>query len=242
MLARLRDLAERAGLLASRCPVCGALTRERDTLCPRCAEALAPRAGGYCPVCGELFGDESMEPAVCPECLHQPPPWDRLAFHSAYQGALRDLILGYKFKGRYGHTRLLAGLARHAAELHLEAPADGVVPVPLHGRRLAWRGFNQSSELGRAVGRALGVAVWDRALVRTRYTMPQTRLDRKARQTNLKDAFAADASLVRGRRILLVDDVYTTGSTLGECARTLKRAGAAAVDALVLARTTDQSA
>jgi len=241
MLARLRDLAQRAGLTASRCPVCGVLTAGRDVLCPVCAQALAPRTGGYCPSCGGMFGEGGMEPAICPSCVHEPPPWGQLAFFAAYDGALRDLILRYKFNGAYGHTRLLADLARRAAALHLDrqmdTPMHGVVPVPLHGRRLAWRGFNQSSELGRAVARALGAPLLDRALRRTRYTVPQTQLDRKERQANIKGAFAAVPDMVRGRRILLVDDVYTTGATLGECARTLKRAGAAGVDVLVLART-----
>jgi len=184
-----------------------------------------------------MFGDDDAVPTVCPACLHEPPPWDRLAFHAAYAGGLRDLILHFKFHGGYGDSRLLSDLAREAAARHLTEPVDGVVPVPLHRRRLAWRGFNQSSELGRAVARTLGVPLWNHALTRTRYTQPQTRLDHKERQANIKNAFAADRDTVRGKRVLLVDDVYTTGATLRECARTLKRAGAAGVDVLVLART-----
>jgi len=199
MLARLRTLARRAGLAATRCPACGALAYGEEPLCERCAERLAPRTGGYCPTCGEMFGDDDAVPTVCPECLHEPPPWDRLAFHAAYAGGLRELILHFKFHGGYGNSRLLSDLARGAAARHLAEPVDGVVPVPLHSRRLAWRGFNQSTELGRAVARALGVPLWNRALTRTRYTQPQTRLDHKERQENIKNAFAADQGLVRGK-------------------------------------------
>lgn len=113
---------------------------------------------------------------------------------------------------------------------------DIVVPVPLHRRRLIWRGFNQSTELARAISRQLGAKVRNKALVRTRHTPPQTRLDRAGRLANIKDAFAANTDLVRDKRVLLVDDVFTTGATLRECARTLKRAGASHVDVLVLAR------
>ncbi|WP_419785091.1 ComF family protein [Pseudodesulfovibrio sp.] len=237
MLALLQNLVRRAGLDASRCPVCGALTHGAEKLCSCCEDRLALRNGGYCPTCGEMFGDDDAVPAVCPECLHAPPPWDRLAFYAPYAGVLRDLILHFKFNGAYGNARLLGELARQAAELHLTEQADGVIPVPLHRRRLAWRGFNQSSELGRAVAKALDIPLWNHALTRTRYTQPQTTLDRNERQQNIKNAFAARNEIIDGKRILLVDDVYTTGATLRECARTLRRAGATSVDVLVLART-----
>ena len=237
MLALLRTLAERTGLAASRCPLCGKLTYgEPGAPCEPCARSLSPRTGGFCPKCGEIFGDDDARPETCPDCLHTPTPWGQFMFHSVYAGTLRDLILAHKFNRSFSHARLMARLAGETFARHAARVPDGVVPVPLHRRRLAWRGFNQSTELGRAIGRELSVPVMDRALSRTRHTPPQTRLDHSERQANIKDAFAADASLVRGKQLLLVDDVCTTGATLRECARTLNRAGAAGVDVLVLAR------
>ena len=237
MFALLRTLAEKSGLAASRCPLCGKLTYdEPGAPCETCAQSLSPRTGGFCPRCGEIFGDDDAPPTVCPDCLHTPRPWAQFMFHSVYAGPLRDLILTHKFGRSFNHARLMARLAGETFARHAVHVPDGVVPVPLHRRRLAWRGFNQSTELGRALGKRLAIPVLDRALVRTRHTPPQTRLGHDARQANIKDAFAADPSLVRGKQLLLVDDVCTTGATLHECARTLNRAGAAGVDVLVLAR------
>ena len=114
---------------------------------------------------------------------------------------------------------------------------DVIVPVPLHHRRLLWRGFNQSLEISRSLSKRLDRPVLKNGLTRIRNTPPQTRLGLRERRVNIKDAFLADTGQIRGRRVLLVDDVYTTGSTLRECARTLRRAGAFGVDVLVLART-----
>lgn len=237
MFALLRTLAEKTGLAASRCPLCGKLTYgERGVPCESCARSLSPRTGGFCPKCGEIFGDDDAPPVTCPDCLHTPRPWGKFMFHSAYAGTLRHLILSHKFGRSFSHTGLMARLAGETFALHAGHAPDGVVPVPLHNRRLAWRGFNQSTELGRAIGRELSIPILDRALSRTRHTPPQTRLDHSQRQANIKNAFAADDCLVRGKRLLLVDDVCTTGATLHECARTLNRAGAAGVDVLVLAR------
>ncbi len=237
MFALLRTLAEKSGLTASRCPICDTLRHGGPgVLCDRCAEGLSPRVGGFCPQCGEMFEDDEAPPVTCPECLHTPQPWDRLIFHGVYAGTLRDLILSYKFNRSFAHARLLARLAHGAFTLHGGLTPDAIVPVPLHRRRLAWRGFNQSTELSREIGQELGIPVWNRALIRIRHTRPQTRLDRQERQENIKGAFTADADKVCGKRLLLVDDVYTTGATLRECAQAVNRAGASGVDVLVLAR------
>ena len=165
-----------------------------------------------------------------------PPPWEALHFHGHYAGLLRELILGYKFHNHFGRNRLLAELAAATFERSGADRPDIIVPVPLHRRRLLWRGFNQSLELSRVLARRTGRPVLLKGLTRIRNTPPQTRLGFRERRANIKGAFAADAEQVRGRNALLVDDVYTTGATLRECARTLKRAGAARVSVLVLAR------
>jgi len=183
-----------------------------------------------------MFGDEDTQPTLCGECRHTPQPWGTLAFHGVYAGTLRDLILGYKFNNGIGRTRLLADMAYTSfIKGQLETP-DIIIPVPLHTRRLLWRGFNQSKEICHTLRNRLERPILTNGLVRIRHTQPQTRLDRKERKENIKAAFATKTSLVKGKTVLLVDDVYTTGATLRECTRTLKQAGVAQVDVLVLAK------
>lgn len=201
---------------------------------------------GTDPVSGERVDEGDHDPqgpaTICAECRLDPPPWDRLFFHGPYSGSLRDLIIDFKFHGGLHRTRLLISLASEAYRrgtadaVRSMALPDLIVPVPLHPRRIRERGYNQSLELARGLGVALGRPVAGDALARVRHTAPQMSLDKGQRRENIRDAFAADAGQVRGRTALLVDDVYTTGATLTECARTLRRAGAAGLDALVLAR------
>jgi len=236
---------------------------ELPPLCADCARELAPWAGPTCPGCGAMFqGATGGAGHLCAACRLEPRPWERLLFYGPYQGLLRRLVLDYKFHGRLGAQRLLCGLARaawlrgstaaageplaargagepQAVPDAADAPAmpDLVVPVPLHSRRLQHRGFNQSLELARGVGRLLGRPIPVDALTRVRYTVPQMTLTAARRRDNVRGAFGADPGALAGRRVLLVDDVMTTGGTLEECARTLLRAGAAGVVVLVLART-----
>jgi ComF family protein len=237
MFRPVLNLARRLGLRAGRCAVCSAILPDGGSLCPACALDLPLRTGGLCPACGEMSGRKEDPPSLCPECRADPPPWDELFFYGPYAGIMRRLILGYKFHNRFERNRLLAELAVTAFTARRGRVPDAVVPVPLHERRLLWRGFNQSLEMARGLARRTDRPLLVHGLRRTRNTPPQSRFGLKERQANIKGAFAADPAQVRGRRLLLVDDVYTTGSTLRECALTLKRAGCAGVDVLVLART-----
>jgi ComF family protein len=196
------------------------------------------RTGGFCPRCGRLNDVAHEPPTPCGACLRDPGPWENIYFHGPYQGRLRRLILAYKFENALGLDSLLGGLLSGAClDSPCWRPPDLVVPVPLHPARLRWRGFNQSLELARPLARKAGVRIDSRALVRTRKTKPQTQVrDYRERAANLRQAFAAGPGL-DGASVLLVDDVTTTGATLLECARALRDAGAARVDAAVLART-----
>ncbi|WP_319471262.1 ComF family protein [uncultured Pseudodesulfovibrio sp.] len=243
MRSLFKKIARWTGLSEKRCPVCSALMASgTGPVCPECAESMRPRTGGYCTKCGEMFGSNTDTPTICAACRLDPPQWDTLHFHGRYDGVLRDMILSYKFNGGLGKTRLLSNMAVAALQRSNFRTPDLIVPVPLHTKRLQWRGFNQSTELARALGRTLHRPVPKTALTRVRHTPPQTRLGLKERQSNIKNAFAADPDKVNGKVILMVDDVYTTGSTLGECTRTLRRAGAAGVDVLVLARAQQEPA
>nr|WP_209280208.1 ComF family protein [Desulfobaculum xiamenense] len=231
--------------LWARCAACGAaLGSGGGELCPRCAGELAPRLGGHCPLCGALYADAEAPVYLCGACRRAPRPWAAFHFHGAYAGALRRLVLEFKFSSRLGRSALLGRFVREACVRDGwpgsldDAGAFGgwlVVPVPLHPRRLRHRGYNQSLELARAVCRP-GCELAPQALTRRVETVPQLGLSAARRRENVRGAFEADAC-VAGRAILLVDDVMTTGGTLEAATRALLRAGAARVEVLVLART-----
>lgn len=151
---------------------------------------------------------------------------------------MRQRIHQLKFGGQLHWVRPLADLlVRMVQREAVVSTVDRIIPVPLHRKRLRQRGFNQASLLARMLGRQLSLAVSCDALLRSCWTEPQTRLKREERLQNVKGAFhVADAGKVRDRYLLLVDDVYTTGTTLNECAKTLKAAGAAAVHAVTVSR------
>jgi ComF family protein len=222
-----------------RCALCAVPLRERsciDVLCPDCARDLPQRTTGYCPSCGAFY-ENNDPPYACSMCRREPPPFAGLGFYSVYDGTLRELLLEFKFRSGLGKSRLIGELLAKAIGNHFAAVGfDLIVPVPAHLRRLLARGFNQSMVLARLAGSQLAVPVDGKALVRTRHTPPQSGLTRRERETNLDGAFATRPDRCRGRRILLVDDVATTGSTLAACARELNRAGAASVHALVVAK------
>lgn len=237
----VRGLLSAALLAEERCPGCGRVTAAGgQALCPDCLAALAgpgAASGPRCLSCGEpLPGD-----APCARCLEKPRPWSLLLAYGPYDGPLRELILAYKFQGRLDLGRRLQECALAAFEAGAEqspelATVSAIVPVPLHPRRLLARGFNQSRELARLLASRRGLPLLSGAIRRVRRTTPQMELAREARAENIRGAFAVDAARVAGAHLLLVDDIATTGATLEECARTLLAAGAARVDALVLAR------
>jgi ComF family protein len=190
--------------------------------CASCARVLdAPLAGPVCTACWN-----GVRP--CHDAVER---W-RAAGH--YDGSLREIIHAFKYGGRRSLAAPLAAFMReHGADL-IDA-ADTVVPVPLHPWRRLKRGFNQSHDLARHLGKPLCHALW-----RTRATVPQTGLGSAARQRNVRGAFRVSPlvppSRIAGLRVLLVDDVRTTGATIDACARVLESAGAAEVMGLTVAR------
>lgn len=210
-----------------------------DCLAASVAQNHAPETFP-CPGCGEFPANVLDSPVLCGACRVKPRPWQRTLVYGPYDGPLRELLLAYKFLGRLDVGRQLQGFALAAYERAQASPEragyDALVPVPLHPRRLLVRGFNQSREIARLIAARHGLPIWQEALVRVRRTVPQMQLERQARAENILGAFAADNALLAGRCVLLVDDIMTTGATLEECARVMKKAGAARVDVLVLAR------
>lgn len=181
----------------------------------------------------------AVEPGqVCGACIADPPAYDRARAALVYGDVSRELVLGLKYQGRRDGLVLLAGWMAAAGKPLLEE-ADLIVPVPLHYLRLVRRGFNQSGWLAAAVARSSGVKLSVDALKRVRATPIQGGLSATGRRRNVQGAFRVRGTAkgrLRGARVLLVDDVLTTGATAEACAMALKRAGARCVDVLTLAR------
>jgi ComF family protein len=227
-------------LLPPRCLGCGALVDQTGALCPTCWSGLSFIAAPQCDRCGLPFAFAVAERARCAACLADPPPFARARAVLVYDDASRRLILGFKHADRTEAAPAFGRwLARAGAPLL--ADADLVAPVPLHRWRLFRRRYNQAALLAHAVGRVAQRPVVADLIVRRRATPTQGGRGRRGRVRNVSGAFALAprrAAQARGRRVLLIDDVHTTGATLAECARVLLRAGAAAVDVLTLARVT----
>jgi len=239
-------LLQRAGHLAldtlfpPRCCACPAFCAER--FCPRHAPTAIPLAPPFCRVCAEPFDPLARHHPLCRTCREAKHSFDVARSAWIYDGAPRDAIHRFKYGGK---TALAARLAPAMADLLLHDETlrehgtfDYLVPVPLHARRQRKRGYNQSELLANALARQIEIPA-RHLLERTRATRPQVGLNAKARGENVRGAFSLYprfAGDVRGSRVLLVDDVFTTGSTLRECAAVLQRAGAQSVCALTLAR------
>lgn len=242
-LARLSDIVMPPVCLVCRTPVGG-----HDALCASCwrdVDFIRP------PVCDRLglpmpfdtgpFGADA--PMISAAAVADPPPYGRARAVAAYTGSMRALVHGLKFHDRHDVRRLLGRWLVEAGGMVIDR-ADMVVPVPLARRRLLLRRFNQAATLSQEVARLSGLRYEPMALARTRATASQVGLSRAARRRNVAGAFAVPrrlAARVEGANILLVDDVITTGSTVGACARALLKAGAVQVDVLALALVTDHA-
>jgi ComF family protein len=207
-------------------------------ICRSCREKLRPSGESFCPICGRFF-DGAGEVHLCLECLDRRPPFTRHRSCARYSGAVKDIILLFKYHGfEVLGMELGEFLCRSlAAEDDLWLGVDAVIPVPLHRRRRKARGFNQAEILAARIAGARKIELLKRRLVKIRNTPPQTTLEGRERDQNVRGAYRVRrARDLVGRTVLLVDDVYTTGSTIRECSLVLKRAGVAEVRAVTVAR------
>jgi ComF family protein len=241
-----------ATLFPSDCRLCGIplINISRLPVCPACLSDMRPIAGGICSVCGErllsphAFVAEQDEPR-CGLCRRLEPPFSRAVAYGSYDGGLRELIHLLKYEqvrpaaGALG--RMLAEAIGGLESCWGQSPV-AVVPVPLHARKLRQRGFNQSELIVREALKFAGangqMASQSGVLERRRETQSQTGLTRHQRRENIRGAFVVTRpDQISGREILLVDDVFTTGTTVSECARVLLRAGASKIYVATVART-----
>lgn len=243
-----------AVVFPTQCSLCGneLASDSRGRVCHACWDTLRPWDGPLCARCGLPFVSAHAADAVeprCGDCLAEVPAFDGARSYGLYTGKLRQAVLRVKFSSDERLGRHLGGLLafpwdRLAHSWMARSPL--IAPVPLHRLRRKERGFNQSELLAEGLIRTLAkrdpaakVTIARSLLVRRRPTSPQTGLSVSARRENLRGAFEVERpDLIRGRDIVLVDDVMTTGATLSECARALKRAGVASVWGLTVARAT----
>jgi ComF family protein len=234
-------------LFPADCRICrSALTKISNLpVCDACLDRIVPFDGTLCSVCGEKLsgGRFAVDPdPLCELCRRAKPRFRKAVAYGGYEGALRDLLHVFKYQGVRSASPLLGRyLSQAIAGAGIAGPLL-VVPVPLAPGKQRTRGFNQAAEIARALTRlrpVAGIQLDTALLVRVRETISQTGLTRHQRQANLRGAFAVTRpEKLRGKKILLVDDVMTTGATAGECARILLRAGANEVFVATVARAT----
>jgi ComF family protein len=228
-------------LLPPRCHICRQVLMDAAPLhlCSDCLHSLPLLGSPVCTHCGIPFigaGDDH----TCGRCITAPPPYTAARAALRYESSCRDLIHAFKYQKK-SHLRLPLGLltAQLLSSFAAGQHPDLLLPVPLHISRLRSRGFNQAILLGEVLSRQWHIPLLRQGLKRTRATTPQMELTRTERLTNLRGAFVVtDTAALANRNIMLVDDVFTTGSTLAECAQVLRQAGCLQVSAVTIAHAT----
>jgi competence protein ComFC len=224
----------------SLCELCSNLLElpGEKIVCRSCLQGIKPHRTSYCLSCGKFFSGSS-EPHYCRRCVEQRPAFSGHRSCGQYVGKLKDVIILYKYRG-------FSVLGSHLAEFIYKSlgkeeslwwETDAIIPVPLHSEKEKERGFNQSQILAKELAKRKQIPLIENQLIKVRRTLPQTSLEAKEREKNLKGVFEVrNREKIEGKIVLLVDDVFTTGSTLQECSLILRRAGALEVKALTVAQ------
>lgn len=225
-------------LLPPTCAGCGTEVDMVQTLCATCWSQVTFLGSACCDACGYPFEYEVPDQSLCGTCAREQPPFNRARAALIYDDSTRDLVLGFKHADRTEIANLLAKWML-ASGRELLDESDLIVPVPLHWTRLFSRRYNQAALLAQQLGKLSDKPVLPDAIVRKRKTPSQGRMGVKARARNVQGAFAPNPrhrGQLQGKRIVLIDDVYTTGATVRAVAKVLKRAGATQINVLTLAR------
>lgn len=220
------------------CALCLAETEPGDHLCGPCRQTASKIDAPFCYVCSEPFSGQIDGDFTCSRCQEREFSFECAITRYLHRGPVREFVHRFKYNRQY-YLRLELGrwLGETLDDFRMtKQPIDAIVPVPLHSARKRERGFNQAAALARLLAQKAGKPMVH-ALQRVRYTSTQTQFDRHARMENLRNAFRMRQNVpVRNLHLLLVDDVLTTGSTVDECARILKQAGAGSVRVATVAR------
>ncbi|MBO4291203.1 MAG: ComF family protein [Lachnospiraceae bacterium] len=221
-------------LFPRRCPVCdGIVTPSGEKICAQCLRKLQPLKAPWCRICGIGLRREGE---LCGECrAGRKHFFVRARTLYRYQ-SVSQAIYRFKYGGRREYGEFFGEeMAEYLGDFARSIHADGLIPVPLHSKRLSRRGFNQAAVLAHVLGKKWGIPVYEKLLIRRKNTVPLKALNSKERQNNLKKAFHVKENDVKLKTIIMVDDIYTTGATVDEAARTLLDGGAEKVYVVTLA-------
>jgi len=224
-----------AALFPPTCMLCGAPGALGRDLCDGCAAEL-PNNHHCCARCALPFEAPMPDGALCGPCQRHPPPFDRCIAALRYENPVPTLVGAAKFRGRLNAARLLGELLTERVRSEVDSWPQILIPVPLHPRRLGERGYNQALEIARVPARELALPIDTGNCERIASTAPQAGLDERERRRNIRGAFAVSGPFAWDH-VAIVDDVVTTGSTVAELARVLRRAGAVRVEVWAAART-----
>ena len=215
------------------CSICHTRLDHSHPLCLDCVGQLRYLTPPWCSRCGTPQAFEGE----CSDCFLSGSPLDQVRSVFVYQEPLRELIHQWKFKDKPALSQFLGGqLTLYTENYFVKKTWDAIIPVPLHPARERERDYNQSSLLARVLSSATGIPIIEGAIRRIRVTSPQSRLTQLKRRENMRSVFESFPHLVEGKRLLLVDDLYTTGTTLRACAYSLRENGTLGVGGLTLAR------
>ena len=226
-------------LLPNRCLLCGKVIHSDSSICANCFEKITFITEPYCQHCGRPFisNIEQSDNMLCVDCLMHKDNFRLCRAAIEYDEFSKKLLLDFKFADHVENKKLLAKWLYLAGKDIFTAGADIIIPIPLHYTRLLKRKYNQSAILAKELSVLTGIEVEYNILKKIRRTLPQAKCNKTERKRNVKDAFAVlSAEKIKGKRIILIDDIFTTGSTMKECAKILLKAGAMSVDALTVAK------
>lgn len=227
-------------ILPPRCLMCGKIVNNDNGLCKECFNKINFITRPYCKRCGEPFIKTiNNDELLCVKCLNNEKK-NKIRMSRAmvvYDEYSKKIILDFKFLDHLESKNLLVNWLNIAGNDIFEKGIDVIIPVPLHYTRIIKRKYNQSAILAKEIAKKRDVEIILDCLVRTKKTIPQVMCSGKDRRKNVKGAFEViDKKKVKGKRVVLIDDVYTTGATLNECTKTLLKAGAKSVDTLTIAK------
>jgi len=226
-------------ILPQRCLLCGRVIQSENSLCADCFKEINFIVAPYCQHCGKPLdlGRDDIQELMCISCLNKKDIFRLCRSAIIYDDKSKKLILDFKFADHLENKLLLSKWLYYAGRDIFDTEVDLIIPVPLHYTRLIKRKYNQSAVLAAELSKLTNISADYKSLKKIRYTIPQVQCDGKRRKINVRNAFVVtNPDRIKGKRIVLVDDVYTTGATMRECAKVLLKSGAKSVDVLTVAR------